>query len=125
MGQSSHPTYPENIFQQISTSVGGDHACGILLDDGDIRCWGNNGRSQSDNQDGTLTTYFVLNGETMCSSFLLFKKFGLCMRVGTFVQVSAGTRTTCAIRVEADSSVKGDDSNSSSTAIHCWGNRTL
>jgi len=54
MGQSSPLPYPENVFQQISTSLGGDHACGILLEDGDIRCWGNNGRGQSENQDGQL-----------------------------------------------------------------------
>ncbi|KAL7535459.1 hypothetical protein ACHAXR_006507, partial [Thalassiosira sp. AJA248-18] len=93
MGQSSPPPYPENIFQQISTSLGGDHACGVLAEEGDIRCWGNNGRGQSENQDGK------------------------------FLQVSAGTRNTCAVRDDADDAIDGDDFEPASTIIHCWGSR--
>lgn len=52
MGQSSPPSYPENAFQQVSASVGGDHVCGVLSGNGAIRCWGNNGRGQSQNQEG-------------------------------------------------------------------------
>ena len=54
VGQSSAPPFPKYAFQQVSASVGGDHACGVLSDNGAIRCWGNNGRGQSENQDGTL-----------------------------------------------------------------------
>jgi hypothetical protein len=53
MGQSSPPSYSEHVFQQVSTSIGGDHACGILVENNAIRCWGNNGRGQSESQDGT------------------------------------------------------------------------
>jgi hypothetical protein len=53
MGQSSPPSYSEHVFQQVSTSIGGDHACGILVETNAIRCWGNNGRGQSKSQDGT------------------------------------------------------------------------
>ena len=46
-------------------------------------------------------------------------------RVGKFLQVSAGTRTTCAIRVkeETDANTDGNDSGVESTSIHCWGSR--
>ncbi|KAL7553235.1 hypothetical protein ACHAWF_016496 [Thalassiosira exigua] len=53
MGQTMSPSYPKNIFQQVSASVGGDHACGVLMDGEGVRCWGDNGRGQSDDQDGT------------------------------------------------------------------------
>ncbi len=45
--------------------------------------------------------------------------------LGNFLQVSAGMRTTCAIRVETDTTTITDDGdkNSPSTAIHCWGSR--
>ena len=96
-GQSSPPSYPENIFEQVSASIGGDHACGVLKEDGNIRCWGNNGRGQSEDQ------------------------------VGNFTQVSAGSRTTCAIRVVDEVKVDGSndvvDGDSVSTTIHCWGSR--
>ena len=52
VGQSSPPSYPENIFTHVSASIGGDHACGILLQGGGVRCWGNNARGQSESQDG-------------------------------------------------------------------------
>ena len=55
----------------MSTSIGGDHACGILLQGGAIRCWGNNGRGQSESQDGE------------------------------FLHVSAGTRTSCGVEVKS------------------------
>ena len=55
----------------MSASIGGDHACGILLQDGAIRCWGNNGRGQSEPQDGE------------------------------FLHVSAGTRTSCGVEVKS------------------------
>ncbi|KAL3805363.1 hypothetical protein HJC23_009070 [Cyclotella cryptica] len=78
VGQSAPPS--DMYFQHIS--VGGDHACGILVEDNSIRCWGNNGRGQSEPQDGS------------------------------FLQISLGIRTTCAI---------SDDTNDPS--IHCWGSR--
>ena len=53
MGQCSPPPYPV-AFQQISTSLGGDHACGVLADGEGISCWGTNGRGQSEDQDGKL-----------------------------------------------------------------------
>ena len=44
--------------------------------------------------------------------------------LGSFLQVSAGTRATCGIRVETNTaSTDNDDKNSSSTAIQCWGSR--
>ena len=55
----------------MSASIGGDHACGILLQGGAIRCWGNNGRGQSEPQDGE------------------------------FIHVSAGTRTSCGVEVKS------------------------
>lgn len=55
----------------MSASIGGDHACGILLQGGTIECWGNNGRGQSEPQDGE------------------------------FLHVSAGTRTTCGVEVKS------------------------
>lgn len=55
----------------MSASIGGDHACGILLQGGAIRCWGNNGRGQSEPQDGE------------------------------FLHVSAGTRTSCGVEVKS------------------------
>ena len=91
MGQSSPPLYPQNSFEQISASTGGDHACGLVRDGDAVRCWGNNGRSQSKDQEE-----------------------------GTFLQVSAGTRTTCAIRAN-DNSDAGEDTKH--TTIHCWGSR--
>ena len=60
----------------------------------------------------------------MIFSHILFLTIGRCMYAGKFLQVSAGTRTTCAIWVETDSVVDGDDSDLTSTAIHCWGSRT-
>ena len=69
MGQSTPPSYPESIFEQVSASIGGDHACGVLKQDGDVQCWGTNGRGQSENQNGNFT------------------------------QVSSGIRTSCAIQV--------------------------
>ncbi|KAL3799491.1 hypothetical protein ACHAW5_006785 [Stephanodiscus triporus] len=93
MGQSSPPSYPENAFQQVSASVGGDHVCGVLSGNGAIRCWGNNGRGQSQNQEGK------------------------------FLQVSAGTRTACAIRVETDQIDDGHDADSMFTTVFCWGSR--
>eukprot|EP00985_Skeletonema_marinoi_P006814 scaffold2992_cov103-Skeletonema_marinoi.AAC.4 len=82
VGQSSPPPYPKNIFTHVSASIGGDHACGILLQGGGIRCWGNNARGQSEQQDGT------------------------------FLHISAGTRTTCGVEVKSET-----------TSIHCWGGR--
>ena len=55
----------------MSASIGGDHACGILLQGGAIQCWGNNGRGQSEPQDGE------------------------------FLHVSAGTRTSCGVEVKS------------------------
>lgn len=100
IGQSAPPSYPEYVFQQISTSVGGDHACGILMDRSlrsptDIQCWGNNGRGQSEKQDGA---------------------------VGKFLQVSAGARTTCAIIEKENSASNGDDAGLTND-VHCWGGR--
>ena len=40
---------------------------------------------------------------------------------GHFIQVSAGTRTSCAVMVE-DSELDTDGS-STTTSIHCWGSR--
>lgn len=57
-------------------------------------------------------------------SFLLCDS--IATRVGKFLQVSAGTRTTCAVRavrVEIDSIVDDNDSEFTSTSIHCWGSR--
>ena len=61
--------------------------------------------------------------EPMIFSHLLFLIIAQCMYAGKYLRVSAGTRTTCAIYVETDSAVDGDDSVVISTAIHCWGSR--
>jgi len=88
LGQSSPPPYPQYIFKQVSASKGGDHVCGILANESnDIVCWGDNDRRQAE------------------------------MQKGPFSQVSAGTRTTCAIRNESRST----DGNS--TSLYCWGSR--
>jgi len=42
---------------------------------------------------------------------------------GNFLQVSAGTRTTCALREEIEAAVDDGDSDVTSTTIHCWGSR--
>ena len=89
MGQSTPPHYPSYAFQQVSASVGGDHACGVLSGNGDVRCWGNNARGQSEKSEGS------------------------------FLQVSAGTRTTCAIRIDTDKA----DNAGTSTSLFCWGSR--
>ncbi len=60
VGQSSPPPYPKYAFQQVSASVGGDHACGVLMENGAVQCWGNNGRGQSEKQDGMLKIYLGL-----------------------------------------------------------------
>ncbi|KAL3781288.1 hypothetical protein ACHAW5_003046 [Stephanodiscus triporus] len=44
-------------------------------------------------------------------------------REGKFLQVSAGTRTTCAIRVETDQIDDGHDADSMFTTVFCWGSR--
>ena len=43
------------------------------------------------------------------------------MHIESFLQVSTGTRTSCAIRNETSSVI--DSAKSSSTSIHCWGGR--
>lgn len=91
MGQSSPPHYPSNAFQQVSASIGGDHACGVLSGNGAVQCWGNNSRGQSENKSE-----------------------------GSFLQVTAGTRTTCAIRtIDTD---KADNADML-TSLFCWGSR--
>ena len=87
MGQSSPPfySYPDSAFRQVSTSLFGDHACGILLADGGVRCWGNNGRGQSEPP-----------------------------QEGKFLQVSTGARTTCAIREDESDSTPVDGATTTS-----------
>ena len=60
------------------------------------------------------------------SAYSLLLCDSIATRVGKFLQVSAGTRTTCAVRavrVEIDSIVDDTASEFTSTSIHCWGSR--
>jgi alpha-tubulin suppressor-like RCC1 family protein len=86
---------PISGFQVGSTSVGGDHTCGIKSD-GTAWCWGKNENGQVDGKPISSSPYYAA---------------GQPPGGGTFVQISAGNEHSCGIKTDGSTICWGLDAN--------------